>query len=267
MCYARVYFEDFSSSQGGWSSWGYVEDEQKVTKSGNPGTGPLAVPIVGSALRCSSPWWVDYNHAPPGQPKFPGVRVEGSYLHLLAGLQCSDSPDGSSRPDMLEAGGRNNFVAGGFPTDWTNAKVTLRLRGELDARGARLGLLAQARVASIDRMVNSVLPFPSPITPDWAEQSITLVPDDDAWQCLGSRVDRFETYGAGPIAELLGDMNGNIILVFFQLDVSPAGACAGLVLAEELHTHRAGLGLPRRLQPAAGGPCRVWLRLDRVSRR
>jgi len=55
MCYARVYFEDFSSSQGGWSSWGYVEDEQKVTKSGNPGTGPLAVPIVGSAFRCSSP--------------------------------------------------------------------------------------------------------------------------------------------------------------------------------------------------------------------
>ena len=38
----------------------------------------LAVPIVGSALRCSSPWWVDYNHAPPGQPKFPGVlEAEG----------------------------------------------------------------------------------------------------------------------------------------------------------------------------------------------
>lgn len=81
---------------------------------------------------------------PPGQPKFPGIRVEGSYLHLLAGLQCSDSPDGSSRPDILEAGGRNNFVAGGFPTDWTNAKVMLRLRGELDARGG-LGASGQHR--------------------------------------------------------------------------------------------------------------------------
>ena len=39
MCYPRVYCEDFS----GWSvHWGYVEDEQKVAKSGNPGAGPLA---------------------------------------------------------------------------------------------------------------------------------------------------------------------------------------------------------------------------------
>ena len=74
-----------------------------MTRSGNPGTGPVAVPIVDGALHCSSPWWVDYNHAPPGQPTFPGVRVEGSYLHLLAGLQCKDGPDGSSRPDLLEA--------------------------------------------------------------------------------------------------------------------------------------------------------------------
>ena len=52
-----LYTEDFSAGPGGWSSWGYVEDESKVTKSGNPGTGPLAVPIVDGALRCSSPWW------------------------------------------------------------------------------------------------------------------------------------------------------------------------------------------------------------------
>ena len=36
-------------------------------------------------------------------------------------------------------------------------------------------------------------------------------------------------------------MNGNIILVFFQLDVAPAGVCAELVSAKELHTRRAGL--------------------------
>ena len=161
---------------------------------------------------------------------------------MLAALQCKDGPGGSSRPDWLEVGGRNNFVAGDFPTDWTNAKVTLRLRGQLDARGARLGLLVQAQAASVDRMVNSVLPFPSPVTPHWSEQSITLVPDDAAWQCLGSRIDRFERYGAGPIAELLGDMNGNIILVLFQLDVAPAGE--QLVPAELLHTRRAGLDYP-----------------------
>jgi len=44
---AHEYFKDFSGGQGSWYSWGYVEDEQKMTKGGNPGTGPLAVPIVG----------------------------------------------------------------------------------------------------------------------------------------------------------------------------------------------------------------------------
>ena len=148
---------------------------------------------------------MDYNHAPPGQPAYPGVRVEGSYLHLLAGLQVAE---GAYRPDTAEAGGANHFVTGGHPTDWTGAKVTLRLRGELEARGARLGLLVQTRVASVDKMVNSVLGFPGPVTGEWAEQSITLTTDDDAWQCLGSRHDRFETYGSAPISEVLADMNG-----------------------------------------------------------
>ena len=151
---------------------------------------------------------MDYNHAPPGQPPYPGVRVEGSYLHLLAGLQVLAGPEGADRPDALEAGGANHFVTGGHPTDWTGAKVTLRLRGELEARGARLGLLVQTRVASVDKMVNSVLGFPGPVTGEWAEQSITLTTDDDAWQCLGSRHDRFETYGSAPISEVLADMNG-----------------------------------------------------------
>lgn len=238
------YFEDFSGGQGGWAGWGYVKNKKEVAKSGNPGTGPLAVPIVDGALHCSSPWWVDYNHAPPGQPKVPGVQVKGSYLHLLACLQCSPGPNSSTRPDIWEAGGKNKFVTGEFPKDWTGAKMTLRLRGQLDLRGARLGLLAQARVASVDRMVNSVLPFPSPITADWEEQSVTLVPEDDAWQCLGSRVDRFETYGASPISEVLSDMNGNIILVLFHLDVVPADMYAGRVPAGELHTRRAGLDYP-----------------------
>ena len=74
-------------------------------------------------------------------------------------------------------------------------------------------------------------------------------------------------YGAGPIAEPLGDMNGYIILVFFPLDVAPAGACAGLVPAEELHTRRAALDCPVDYNRLPGGPCRVWLRLDRVPRR
>ena len=180
---------------------------------------------------------VDYNHAPPGLPAASSVRVEGSYLHLLAGLQVA--ADGADRADMVAVGGENRFVAGGYPADWTGARVTLRVRGELDAKGARLGLLAQSRVASIDRMVNSVLHFPDPVTAEWAEQTITLTADDEHWQCLGSRVDRLETYGAAPIAEVLAKMNGNIILVLFDLDVQPAAG--ERVPGGEMHTLRAGL--------------------------
>ena len=49
-----------------------------------------------------------------------------------------------------------------------NAKVTIRFKGELQARGTRLGC----------SNVNSVLPFPGPVTPERTEQTITLVPDD-----------------------------------------------------------------------------------------
>ena len=90
---------------------------------------------------------MDYNHAPPGLPAASSVRVEGSYLHLLAGLQVD--ADGADRADMVAVGGENRFVAGGYPANWTGAKVTLRVRGELDAKGARLGLLARLGVPTL----------------------------------------------------------------------------------------------------------------------
>jgi hypothetical protein len=205
---------------------------------------------------------VDYNHAPPGLPAASSVRVEGSYLHLLAGLQVA--ADGADRADMVAVGGENRFVAGGYPADWTGARVTLGVRGELDAKGARLGLLAQSRVASIDRMVNSVLHFPDPVTAEWAEQTITLTADDEHWQCLGSRVDRLETYGAAPIAEVLAKMNGNIILVLTNLDIQPkalttrgdgnaAAAEQELPQGDEIHIKRAGLDYPVDYDRLPGG--------------
>ena len=67
-----------------------------------------------------SPWWIDYNHAPPGI----------GYLHLLYILNTS----GPAGEHHREVAGKNRFIAGGHGTDFSSARVTVRLRGELEAR-------------------------------------------------------------------------------------------------------------------------------------
>jgi hypothetical protein len=185
-----TYVETFDDGAGGWTSWS---------------RGLTALETRPGSVVSRSPWWIDANHAPPG----------GGYLHLLFVLYTSEHRE-------TPQSGVNRFVEDGFPTDFTNARMTLRLRGELETRGTKLVLLAQARVG--DRALNHVLTAqPFEVTPDWTEQTITLVPDPDQWLCLGSRHDRMDTYGWGDIADVLRDLNADIILVLHPVDVAPAG--------------------------------------------
>lgn len=204
----RIYRETFDHGAGGWC--------------GYDGKGVAALELRDGAAISRSPWWVDYNHAPPG----------GGYLHILYCLYTV-SPTAASA-----VAGPNRFVAGNYATDFTNARLTFRLRGELDAKGAQLVVLAQSRVG--DKSINSVLTGqPIRITPDWSEQTVTLVPDDTQWTCLGSRHDRFETYGWEKIAPVLNDLNLDLILVLFPLDVVPIGPIEG-----DPHRLRAGHNYP-----------------------
>ena len=41
-----------------------------------------------------------------------------------------------------EVQGENRFVRGGYPTNFTNAQISVRLKGELEAKGAQLLLLS-----------------------------------------------------------------------------------------------------------------------------
>ena len=142
----RSYVEDFENGPGGWA------------------THREALQIRDGVAVSRSPWWVDPNHAPPG----------GGYLHLLYALWTT----AESAQSHKGIAGDNRFVGGGFPTDFTNARMTVRIKGELEAKGANLVLLAQAQVGEIK--VNSVLTGqPIAVEPDWSEQTITLVPDDD----------------------------------------------------------------------------------------
>lgn len=191
-----TYRETFDDGPGGWIGW----------ESNALGAKPLEV-RDGIAIS-RSPWWIDYNHAPPG----------GGYLHLPFCLFTRMLP--SDPPQYVECGGRNRFIEAGCPTDFTNARLTVRLQGDVQTRGAHLMLLVQAHLGS--RAVNHVLTGqPFQITPEWSEQSVVLRPDPDQWTCLGSRHDRTDDYGWGHVADVLRDVNRDIILVLFPLTIVP----------------------------------------------
>jgi hypothetical protein len=127
---------------------------------------------------------------------------------------------------MVDIAGRNAFVDGGFPTDFTNARMTVRLKGELEARGAQMVLLAQG---SVGTMTSGWFLHGQPfkITRDWSEQTIRLRPHPDRWSCLGSRHDRRDYYGKIDLATILANVNRNIMLILFPLDLVPMGPIRG----------------------------------------
>jgi len=191
----KTYIETFDDGPGGWFSW-----------AGPSRNRPLQIEDGVAVSR--SPWAVDANHAPPG----------AGYLHLLFVLPTARLAD---LPQETAAfSGSNRFVEGGFPTDFTNAKITLRLKGEVESKGAKLVLLVQGNVG--DRTINYVLAGqPLAITPDWSEPSLMLIPDLRAWTCLGARHDMLHFYGWGDIADVLRNVDVDLIFVFFMPDVVP----------------------------------------------
>src|SRR5688500_7510746 len=146
----REYVETFDDDCGGWVGWT------------SNAAGPARLARRDGAVVSSSSWWVDYNHAPPGG---------AGYLHLLFALQTK--PHYKYDATMRELAGPNRFIDGGFATSFTNARVTLRLRGRVDLHGAQLLFHAQAKVK--DRYVNQTLVGrPFHVSSDWSEQTVEL---------------------------------------------------------------------------------------------
>lgn len=194
------YIETFEHGPGGWFGW--LDNAR----------GPRPLEVGESSVLSRSPWWIDYNHAPPG----------AGYMHLLFMLFTSGSPGEHHR----EVSGENRFVSGGFGTDFTNARMTVRLRGELLDRGTRLLLLCQGVHQGI--CTGWLLTGqPLAVTPEWSEQTVTLCDDETHWTCLGSRHDRTDYYGRTPLGTVLREVNADILLVLFPLDVAPMGPLSG----------------------------------------
>ena len=200
--YDKVYVEDFDKGPGGWEEW------------------PNPLVVKDSYAMTSSPWWVDFNHAPPG----------GGYLHLLYCLYTT-SEDAKNREAVA---GKNRFAAGNFPCNWINASITVRIKGDMKMRDTELVLLVQSSVGS-HRQNHVLSGQPIKVTKDWTEQTLTLVPDQSQWTSLGSRHDRMDFYGHGNIEDVLKDLNGDIIFVLHPLKIVPKQK-----IENDIHILRAG---------------------------
>ena len=196
----KCYLETFDQGPGGW--WGWVSNA----------AGPKALEHRPGTVTSRSPWWIDYNHAPPG----------AGYLHMLF---CTFT-QGPIAEYYQEVGGESGFVDGGFSTDFTDAKLTFRLKGELEARNANLVLLVQATVG---KMTSAwvLTGQPLEVTRDWSEQTLTCVPDPSQWTCMGGRHNRQEYYGYVDLPTVLRDVNCDIMLILFPLTIEPMGEIEG----------------------------------------
>lgn len=224
-----TYVEDFDTGPGGWMR--VVDNYAPIA----------ALPIKDGVVRCQGPWWVDYNHAPPG----------GGYLQLLMCL-VTKGPSGES---VREAAGENRFVKGNYPTDFTNARITLRLRGELEAAGTKFSLLLQGSIDGITSgWVFTGQTFD--VGPNWSEQTVRLVPDPSQWVSIASRHDRTDTYGEKPLLDILRNVNVNMHLIMFPVKPRPMGEIGG-----DPHLLRAGRDYPIWPSSIAQG----YVEVDRIA--
>jgi len=196
----KIYRETFDDGPGGWYGW----------RSNFDGEKPLEI-ADGCAIS-RSPWWIDYNHAPPG----------AGYMHLLFILDTQRIP--SER--KLSVAGNNRFIQQGFGTNFIDAELTFRLKGELLPRDAQLYLLCQG---THDNICTGWLLTGEPIsvTKEWSEHTVHCQLDADQWTSMGSRHDRTETYGHRPLETVLADVNVDILLVLYPLDIAPMGPLDG----------------------------------------
>ncbi len=226
------YRESFDAGCGGWTAW----------QAG--GGGPRPLKIVDGAARSESPWGIDFNHAPPG----------AGYLHLLYVLLTGIR---TRSVDAITPG--NRFQDDGYPLDFRDATMRVRVRGELDRKGSQLLLLVQADLPAPGPRVNLVLHRdPIVVQPQWTETTLTLSSDDTAWTCLGTCGQNAdcERYGCGPAEQVLANLNVDLILVLFPLDVAPAVPVAG-----DPHRLRAGRDYPVQTDRLPQG----WVELDWIE--
>ena len=195
-----TYIETFDDGPGGWYGW----------QNNFGGDRPLEI-RDGYAIS-HSPWWIDYNHAPPG----------AEYMHLLFILDTQGAPSERHR----SVAGQNRFIQGGFGTNFTDAQLTFRVKGELLDKGTQLSLLCQGTFDGVCAdwlMTGQTIS----VTEQWSEETVQATTDESQWTFLGSRHDRTNSYGRVPLQTVISNVNTDILLVLFPLQIMPMGPFDG----------------------------------------
>jgi hypothetical protein len=199
-----TYEETFDHGSGGWCTWRRHGVNERLD-------------VANGVATIRSPWGVDSNHAPPG----------AGYLTLLGILYTVPE-----LAPIFSFGSPNPFVDGGYSRDLTNARMTLRMRGDARLRGSEVTLLIQSDVPGA-RAAFILTGQSFRVTPDWSEQSVTLAPDRSDWTSVGARHDLKHRYGHGDVVEALRDVNYDLIIVLYPLLVVPPPE-----LADDVHRLR-----------------------------
>ena len=203
----RAYLETFDNGPGGW----YADRRS-------------ALPVWDGVAYCYSPWWTDANHAPPG----------AGYLHMLMWLYTDKKHyQHEDEYTRLLPYRYSRFAEEGWSNNLTNAKLTVRLRGDGDFKGAQLVFHVQAATAKTTANF-ALTGQPFKIMREWSEQTVTLAPDPKQWTCLGARHDMQNEYGCDDIAKVLAAVNLDIIFLLLPVKVVPA--CGGI---EDINIPRA----------------------------
>ncbi len=201
----KPYVETFDQGHGGWYRDRYY-----------------ALPVWDGVAYSYSPWWLDANHAPPG----------AGYLHLVMWTYTDKRRFNPRASYTLKLPYRGSiFAEQGHSTNLTNARLTVRLRGDVDLKGSQLLFLVQAETPKTTAaMVLTGQPFN--VTHDWSEQTVILKPDPKEWTCLGARHDMRGDYGCDDIGTVLSDVNYDIIFILFPVRAVPA--CPGVADINQL---------------------------------
>lgn len=189
------YIHDFDRGHGGWfADRGY------------------ALRIWDGIAHCYSPWFLDPNHAPPG----------AGYLHLVLWIYTDRQWYQSDKPWAAQLPYReSSFADQGKSRDLRNARLTVRLRGDVDLKGAHLLVHVQAKTSKT--MANLALTGqPITVTENWSDQSVVLANDPKQWTCLGARRSLTDKYGCDDLDTVLSDVNYDLILILFPVQVRPA---------------------------------------------
>jgi len=189
------FVENFDQGPGGW-----YRDRH------------YALPVFDGAAYSYSPWWTDANHAPPG----------AGYLHLIMWMYTDKRRYQGDDEYLRKLPYRGTkFAEEGFSRDLRNARLGVRIRGDIELKGSQLVLHVQAQTSKTTANF-ALTGQPFKVTRDWTEQTVTLTTDASQWTCLGARHDMTGEYGCDDIATVLADVNLDIIFLLFPVKAVPA---------------------------------------------